>query len=260
MSRTTETQPWGPNHQHLETTPTRHPYLKLLGWWLAAMYAHGIVDPTGANPVFWSIQVVVLGWLARLLFRAIRNEDIPIHWLLNLAERFRDTLTTPSARAHRHKRAHRQNQPHLTAADARAHSLSQGAGAYLGISQNGKWITANRESAVMVLGPPRSGKTSAVIIPALLAAPGPAISTSTKQDVLAATLQARADLGQAWLFDSAGGHQQTDENVRRLRWSPVAGAKTWDQALLTAKAMTTATKPKRSPRSSACPSPAWPNS
>ena len=44
----------------------------------------------------------------------------------------------------------------------------------------------------MVLGPPRSGKTSTVVIPSLLAAPGAALSTSTKPDVMHATWRARA--------------------------------------------------------------------
>jgi type IV secretion system protein VirD4 len=39
----------------------------------------------------------------------------------------------------------------------------------------------------MVLGPPRSGKTSMIVIPSILAAPGAVISTATKQDVMDAT-------------------------------------------------------------------------
>jgi type IV secretion system protein VirD4 len=61
--------------------------------------------------------------------------------------------------------------------------------------------------------------------------------------VMAATLRARTELGQVWLFDPAGEQTQTDVGVRRLRWSPVAGAATWDQALVIARAMTAATKP-----------------
>jgi type IV secretory pathway TraG/TraD family ATPase VirD4 len=56
----------------------------------------------------------------------------------------------------------------------------------------------------MVLGPPRSGKTSSIVIPAMLAAPGAAVSTATKRDVLEATWRARAEIGQVWLFDPTG--------------------------------------------------------
>src|SRR4051812_31023779 len=49
------------------------------------------------------------------------------------------------------------------------------------------WLTASRQQSVLVLGPPRSGKTSTVICPSILIAPGPVVSTSTKLDVLHAT-------------------------------------------------------------------------
>ncbi len=44
----------------------------------------------------------------------------------------------------------------------------------------------------MVLGPPRSGKTSSLIIPNVLSANGPVVTTSTKPDVLDATVAARS--------------------------------------------------------------------
>jgi len=257
MSRTTNNEVWGPNDQHVEEREKSHTHWKLLGWFLAAMYAHGIVDPTGANPVFWSVQVVVMGWLLRMFVKGVREGRIPIHWLLDTAEWLWEKLTilfieiAPMALveriARKQARSRRKEKseptPSEVRAKVRAYSLRHGGGAYLGTEPDGKWVTADRESAVMVLGPPRSGKTSAVIIPALLAAPGAAISTSTKPDVMAATMRARAELGQVWLFDPAGEQTQTDVGVRRLRWSPVAGAATWDQALVIARAMTAATKP-----------------
>jgi type IV secretory pathway TraG/TraD family ATPase VirD4 len=254
MSRTTNNEIWGPNDQHLEERPKGHTFLKLFGWFLAAMYAHNVVDPTGPNPVFWSVQMVVMGWLLRMFVRGVREGRIPVRWLVDLAEWLWEKLavlfirTAPMAlvasRARARARTQRRQETSApTASDVRAYSLRRGGGAYLGVEKDGSWVTADRESAVMVLGPPRSGKTSAVIIPALLAAPGAAISTSTKPDVMGATMRARAELGQVWLFDPAGEQPRTDESVRRLRWSPVAGAGTWDQALVTARAMTAATKP-----------------
>ncbi|HSZ13086.1 MAG TPA: type IV secretory system conjugative DNA transfer family protein [Solirubrobacteraceae bacterium] len=126
---------------------------------------------------------------------------------------------------------------------AREASVRLGAGAYLGLDEHGGWVTADPESAVMILGPPRSGKTSAVMIPALMASAGAAISTSTKPDVMRATLAARSEIGQAWLFDPAGTDTDLPEGVRRLCWSPVAAAASWDEALVMARAMTMATRP-----------------
>jgi type IV secretion system protein VirD4 len=127
------------------------------------------------------------------------------------------------------------------AARAREATLGLGGGAYLGLDEAQAWVTADAESGVMILGPPRSGKTSAVMIPALMGSCGAAISTSTKPDVLRATLRARSEIGQAWLFDPSGTEGELPEGVRRLCWSPVAAASSWDEALITARAMTAAT-------------------
>jgi type IV secretion system protein VirD4 len=125
----------------------------------------------------------------------------------------------------------------------REHARRLGGGAFLGFAPGGGWVSANPEHAVMVLGPPRSGKTSSVVIPAMLAAPGAAVSTATKRDVLAATWRARAQVGQVWLFDPSGEQQELPREIRRLSWSPVAAASTWDAALVMARAMAACTSP-----------------
>ena len=45
----------------------------------------------------------------------------------------------------------------------------------------------NAQHSVLVLGPPRSGKTSGLLIPNVLSAEGAVVTTSTKPDVLDAT-------------------------------------------------------------------------
>jgi type IV secretory pathway TraG/TraD family ATPase VirD4 len=127
----------------------------------------------------------------------------------------------------------------------REHSRRLGGGAFLGLSPGGGWVTADSEHAVMVLGPPRSGKTSTVVIPAMLAAPGPAVSTATKPDVLEATWRARAQIGQVWLFDPSGEQRELPREIRWLSWSPVTAASSWDAALLMARAMAACAAPGR---------------
>lgn len=131
----------------------------------------------------------------------------------------------------------------LAAADppaaVREHADRQCAGAFLG-AQGERFVFADREHAVLVLGAPRSGKTSAVVIPAILAAPGAVVATSTKPDVRAATQHARATAGQVWVFDPTGEAGDPGAGAQVLRWSPVAAATGWDQALHTTRAMTLA--------------------
>ena len=88
----------------------------------------------------------------------------------------------------------------------------------------------------MILGPPRSGKTSSLIIPNVLAANGPVVSTSTKPDVLDATVAARSALGRCHLFDPSGSVRRTGELVP-LRWSPLQSCRTWPGALSMARSL-----------------------
>jgi type IV secretory pathway TraG/TraD family ATPase VirD4 len=117
-------------------------------------------------------------------------------------------------------------------------ALEDGGGVYLGVMDNGDWQHARAERAVLLLGPPRSGKTSGVIIPGVLSHTGPAVCTSTKPDVARATRGARSRFGRVWVFDPTG----TDRGAgaEELRWSPVRTSASWDGALLMARAMTAA--------------------
>ena len=120
-----------------------------------------------------------------------------------------------------------------------AESRRLGGGVYLGVRPRGDWRLARSERAVLLLGPPRSGKTAGVVVPAVLAHDGPAVSTSTKPDVLLASAAVRSRLGRVWRFDPTGTGASAIEGVNQLRWSPVAGSRSWDGALLMARAMVT---------------------
>lgn len=114
----------------------------------------------------------------------------------------------------------------------------QTGGVYVGIDQRRLPVFSAAGRAVLLLGPPRSGKTSGVIIPAIVSHTGPVVSTSTKPDVFRATRPARAVDGQVWVFNPTGQSVRSDGSVMQLRWSPVAGSVSWDGALLLARALT----------------------
>jgi len=123
----------------------------------------------------------------------------------------------------------------------RSHLAGAGGRLYLGSAPTGL-VLADPEQAVLVLGPPRSGKTIAVAVPNVLAAPGPVVATSTKPDLLAATASVRGELGRCWLLDPSGT-LPAPEGVTRLRWSPVVSAGTWDESLVLARAMAGVARP-----------------
>jgi type IV secretory pathway TraG/TraD family ATPase VirD4 len=126
---------------------------------------------------------------------------------------------------------------------------------FLGLTADGTGLPrwAGDEAHLLVLGPPRSGKTSTLIVPNILAAPGPVLSTSTKTDVLKATAPVRGRLGTCWVFDPAGSLFGGDDGVadplvaelgvRELRWSPIAGCARWDDAIFLCAAMVATTSP-----------------
>jgi len=87
-------------------------------------------------------------------------------------------------------------------------------------------LYAEQRHALVAFGPPQSGKSVGLAIPALLEWDGPAVASSIKTDLLASTLARRRTLGPVFVFDPfalSGVEGQT--------WSPLRGASTWDGAL-----------------------------
>jgi type IV secretion system protein VirD4 len=103
-------------------------------------------------------------------------------------------------------------------------------------------LYAGPETAVLVIGPPRSGKTSSLVVPSVLDAPAAVVSTSTKPDVFKATAVHRGRLGRTFVFDPF----ETTERpwwVRQLRWSPVVGCASFDRATEITFALASAARP-----------------
>ncbi len=94
------------------------------------------------------------------------------------------------------------------------------------------------EDSYIVLGPPRAGKGVHLVIPLTLDAPGAAIVTSTRPDVLRATWAARNEHGPAALFDP----QDLSGQGNSLRWSPVRGCAEPLTAILRARALVAGAK------------------
>ncbi|MBM9508011.1 TraM recognition domain-containing protein [Streptomyces sp. KK5PA1] len=76
---------------------------------------------------------------------------------------------------------------------------------------------------IVAIMAPRSGKTSGLAIPAILAAPGPVLLTSNKaaNDAFTATLDARSEVGTVWTLDP----QQIAHHPRETWWDILADAR-----------------------------------
>jgi len=89
--------------------------------------------------------------------------------------------------------------------------------------------------SAFVVGAPSSGKTSSVVIPAILDAPGAVVTTATRTDNLTATLEAAQARGPVGVFDPQGLAGGVGGS---LRWSPVRGCEAPRVAMVRAKALT----------------------
>jgi type IV secretory pathway TraG/TraD family ATPase VirD4 len=82
-----------------------------------------------------------------------------------------------------------------------------------------------REDSVGIIGPPRYGKTSGLIIPACLTWSGSALITSTRSDIFRATSRRRFELarphgGGVYVYDPFGAEFEPEHS---LHWSPHYG-------------------------------------
>lgn len=101
---------------------------------------------------------------------------------------------------------------------------------FLGFSR-GLWITpyhayGRQQDTVAIVGPPRAGKSSGILIPQLALWAGPAVTTSTKLDVIQATLYRRRQLaerngGQVHVY--APTQAGPVAGIAPMRWSLLQG-------------------------------------
>lgn len=92
-------------------------------------------------------------------------------------------------------------------------------GILLGNLQGTKYeVRMGYEDVAVAIMAPRSGKTTSLAIPSILAAPGPVLLTSNKAagDAYTATLDARAAVGRTWSMDP----QQIAHAERAMWWNP----------------------------------------
>jgi type IV secretion system protein VirD4 len=102
-----------------------------------------------------------------------------------------------------------------------------GTGARLVLGRRGgRLMFAEQRHALVAFGPPQSGKSAGLAVPALLEWEGPAVASSIKTDLLAVTAKRRRELGTVYVFDPFSLASEPSHT-----WSPLHSAATWDGAL-----------------------------
>ncbi|UKA52193.1 type IV secretory system conjugative DNA transfer family protein (plasmid) [Arthrobacter sp. FW305-123] len=97
---------------------------------------------------------------------------------------------------------------------------------------DGQTLYVQHEDSMWVFAPQRSGKSLFLAVGIILDAPGPVVTTSTKNDVLMLTAVARQRRGQVEVFDL----QDISGWPNKVRWNVIAGCEDPDEALARAKA------------------------
>ncbi|WP_219414179.1 type IV secretory system conjugative DNA transfer family protein [Pseudonocardia nigra] len=82
---------------------------------------------------------------------------------------------------------------------------------------DGRDVWMSWEDVALIIMGPRSNKTSAIAVPAVLSAPGLAVATSNKADLWALTRGMRGNAGPVWTFDP----QQIAYSPQTWWWDPL---------------------------------------
>lgn len=119
--------------------------------------------------------------------------------------------------------------------------------------RQGPPIMSDGPEAVDILGGPGSGKTADVLIPAIFRHAGPALVSTSKTDMAAATIAARLHDGPCYVFDPSGAAAaHSDKHIRDnvVRWTPLSEAVTYKRAQAVARAINRGVTGDNSPESS----------
>ncbi len=102
---------------------------------------------------------------------------------------------------------------------------------------SGREVWVSKETTVLVLAPPRAGKTTGVVAPAIVDHHGPVVATGVRTDIMRWTRPWRAASGPMWLCEPMRESGPCPPGVNEVRWSPLSGCTTLLGARLRAEAL-----------------------
>jgi len=91
------------------------------------------------------------------------------------------------------------------------------------------------DDSLLVVGPPGSGKTTSVVVPLVVDAPGPVVTTSTRDEVMRLSWEHRA--GPCFAFAPLDANATLPRGVEPAHWSPLEGCEDPQTAILRAAAL-----------------------
>ena len=196
-----------------------------------------VIGAPGLNPVaYWLVVALALGALVMagaLVWRFLERgrDHVQVHNLPGTATR--GEVARAASRKALQKRAGTLRPSLQETKDPEPSEVG-----YLLGSAKGVQLWATIEDSMLLVGPPRSGKGYHVLVNAILDAPGPVLTTSTRPDNLTITLRAREREGPVAVFDP---QRLAPGLPAGMRWSIVRGCSDPLTAMIRAKGLATAT-------------------
>lgn len=97
-------------------------------------------------------------------------------------------------------------------------------------------VGGTTEQSVVVVGPTGAGKTTGILNPSVLMAPGAVLVVTSKAQDAVATMGARMAYGRVWLYDptSTIADNLLPAGVQRIYWDPLFDCQDYDRAKLVA--------------------------
>ncbi len=182
----------------------------------AGAYPPGIGMALVPGPLFWIVELLLGVTIAAVVLAIARQAEI--------------RMSRPAVDPRWWQLAGRRPQPfgrYRTVAQLVVDEATPDRMIVGRVGRPGALIALEPDVQALVCAAPRTGKSSGVVIPAVLEHNGPVVATSVRGDVIDATLARRRSLGRVWVWNPFGEH--TDA------WDPLHSCEDWGYALLVAE-------------------------
>ena len=196
-------------------------------------------DAPGLSAIaYWSVVTLFLGALAALAWGLWRLVARLRHRSARDPHRIQGTATARDIDATASKKALVRRAATLRPSIQSRRATDVG---YLIGRSCGREIWASVEDSILVIGPPRSGKGLHLVINAILDAPGAVVTTSTRPDNIAATIDARKERASRRVRPTAPHLGLAVDKGNGVRWSPIRGCEQPLTAMIRASGLASST-------------------
>lgn len=197
------------------------------GWWLGTLFKTRTVPPlTSPFKVVFGLVGRSLPWpgaygwvavgLTALMMCAVAASGV---WIYSISRRGRTRVDEAAKHMGTGRDIESLRERHAAEVAKRLGVRAAAPGIVLGrLVTTGAKAYMTWEDLLIAVAGPRTGKTTCLVIPSILDAPGPVLATSNKRDIIDAIRGPRSRKGTVWAFDP----QQVCDEPQTWWWDPLS--------------------------------------